>query len=148
MSDKSRQTNHLQRIALNADLHRSATDVFAICIQIQRMFGLDPQTGSGKIVDLADGQMPAEVNRREHTEKFERIDGADYADVEQAIVHLGARRDFHASAVSGSVGEGSEDSGLGFLNFPAGCRAGMFGRVWLVRRNARSLHSSSRSLRE
>jgi len=97
--------------------------------------------------------MAAEVDGGEHAGQFEGIDAGDYADVEEAIVHLGAGGDLHASAVGGSVGEGGEEGGLGFLYFPlyfpvrrlAGSIPAL---VWRVRKNSRSLHCASHSLRE
>src|SRR5580692_364642 len=72
--------------------------------------------------------MASEVDRREHAGQLEGFDTVDYADVEEAVVHLGAGGDLHASAVGRSVGEGGEEGGLGFLNRPfslwAGCGAG------------------------
>src|SRR5271155_2485823 len=68
--------------------------------------------------------MAAEVDRGEHAEEFETINAADYADIEQAVVHLRARGNLHASAVGGSVGECGEDGGLGFFNRPSSLCAG------------------------
>ena len=85
------------------------------------MVGLDAEMGGGEVVDFADVQVSAEVDRGEHAGQLERVDGADHADVEEAVVHLGAGSDLHASAVGGSVGEGGEESGLGFFHLPFHC---------------------------
>src|SRR5580658_1883393 len=92
--------------------------------------------------------MASEVDRREHAGQLEGIDTVDYADVEEAVVHLGAGGDLHASAVGGSVGEGGEEGGLGFFYFPARRFAGAIPvLLWRVRKNSRSLHCASHSLR-
>ena len=64
--------------------------------------------------------MVSKINCREQAGQFERVDGADYADVEQAVVGLRARGDLHTSAVGGGVGEGREDCWLFFLREPLG----------------------------
>src|SRR5579863_9214484 len=131
--------DHAQRGALDGDLSGSAADVFAIGVEVERMFGLDTETGGGEVIDFADAQMASEINRGEHAGQLEGIDAADYADVEEAVVHLGAGGDLHPSAVGGSVGEGGQEGRLGFFYFPFNFQR--------VRRNTRSLHCASHSLR-
>ncbi len=55
-----------QGVALDADFGGSAADVFTVGVEVERVVGLDADTGRGKVVDFADFQMASEIDGGEH----------------------------------------------------------------------------------
>src|ERR1700687_266097 len=97
---------------MHADLNRRATDIFPIRIHIERMFGLHPHPAGLEVFPLPHAQMMAAAHAGEQAKEAKRSDGSDDADIEQAIVHFGLRRDFHPAAETRSIGESSDEGGL------------------------------------
>ena len=75
------------------------------------MLGFNPHATDLKVFHFLNVQMTAAINSREHAEQFKRIETADDADIEQAIVHLGPGSNLHSAAIQRSVGECGQDRG-------------------------------------
>src|ERR1700683_2227709 len=111
--------NDSQRPAVDAYLDWSTANVLAVGIDTERSSSLHAQVLCLEVLHFANVQVSAEVNRGKHRCKPEGIDAANHADIELAVIQLCVRRDLHAAAVSGSVGESRQDRGL-----VAACRPG------------------------
>src|SRR5580698_7083364 len=131
--------NDTQRSWRDSHFDRRLANIFPVSVDIERPFGFDSQTGGLKIFHFPHAQVISKVDGRKEAKKLERIDVADDAKIEFAVVEPCSWRDFHAAAIRGRVGEGREHSWL------AAAWNQHFG---IVGRRHADLHGKRRELKE
>src|ERR1700688_2851016 len=97
---------------MKRQLDWSLANEFAVGVHVEWGLGFHSHARGQKILDAVDRHVSAEIDSRKHAEQFEGVNASDHADIELAVIHSRMRRNLHAAAISGSVGESGQERGL------------------------------------